>query len=158
MNRRDPENVNRKPERKRSGLVWLCLIPILAAFIVCYLRFPLLHNDDHVPVIRHIARTGDWPGVLTYRSAMHSLLYHTAAAGIYRLLDWSTPLVGIPPDRSGQLLNLVAMTGIAVTLIFILRELIEKPGPRIFALLTFGACTRWITAAVTIDKIGRAHV
>lgn len=131
---------------------WFWLIPILASFLVCYLRFPYLHNDDHPEIIEHIARTGHWPGVLEYRSAMHSLLYHTAGAGVYRLLQEVRPFLGIPPVRAGQILNLAGMTALTVILVFILRRLISSLSARIFALLVFGTSTRWIIASVTIDN------
>lgn len=153
MNYRDSEKQNSGVNRRYRGhREWFCLLPIVAAFIICYLRFPLFQNDDHQPVIEYIARTGAWPDVLEYRSSMHSLVYHTAAAGVYRLLKWGEPFLTIPSVRAGQLINLLGMGGIAILVIFILRRLLPDLRARIFALLVFGSSTRWIIAAVTIDN------
>ena len=131
---------------------WLWLLPAIAAVLVCYFRFPELHNDDHPGIIQYIAETSLWPEVEQFRSAQHMLYYHTAVAGIYRFLAWAEPVLKIPPARAGQLLSLACMFGIMALLIPILRLLIPDYRARVLSLLVFGASTRWITMAVTIDN------
>ena len=131
---------------------WLWLIPAVAAVLVCYYRFPELHNDDHPEIIRYIAETGRRPAVEQFRSAQHMLYYHTAAAVLYRFLDRSEPVLGIAPDRAGQLLNLACWLGLTALLVPILRLLVKDFWARVFSLLVFGASTRWMTMAVTIDN------
>ena len=131
---------------------WFWLLPAVAACLICYLRFPVLENDDHSPIIRYIAETGEWPSVLQYRSAQHTPYYHTVSAGLYRLLKYAYPVFNIAPDRAGQLVNLTGMFCLMVLLVFILRLLIPDKRARILALLIFGASTRWVTMSVTIDN------
>lgn len=127
---------------------WPWLIPALAACLICYLRFPVMDNDDHYPIIRSIAQTGQWTSVTEFRSAQHMLYYHTISAHLYRALD----RLSVHPDRAGQLVNLAAFFGLMILLVPILRSLVSDLRARIAALLVFGASARWITMSVTIDN------
>ena len=131
---------------------WLWLLPAVAACLVCYSRFPELHNDDHPAVIQHIAETGCWPQVEQFRSAQHMLYYHMVSAGLYRFLVWAKPILKIPPARAGQMVSLICMFGLMALLIPILRILIHDFRARVLSLLIFGASTRWMTVSVTIDN------
>ncbi|MDP8236489.1 MAG: hypothetical protein P9M08_08895 [Candidatus Erginobacter occultus] len=131
---------------------WWWLIPTVAACLVCYLRFPALENDDHSPIIRQIAETGDWPHVLAYRSAQHTPYYHTVSAFLYRALQAAAPIFPVSPDRAGQLVSLACFLSLSIILVFILRRLIPDIRARICALLLFGSSTRWVTMSVTIDN------
>jgi len=131
---------------------WPWLIPAMVACLVCYFRFPELHNDDHPMIIKGIAETGSWPTVKQFRSAQHMPYAHTVAAGIYRLLESTHSFFNIPPRRAGQLLNLVSMFGIMALLVPILRRLVADYRARVLTLLVFGSSTRWMTMAVTIDN------
>jgi hypothetical protein len=142
-------------EMKKKGFwrsEWPWLIPALAACLICYLRFPVLENDDHSPIIRAIAQTGHWTSVTEFRSAQHMLYYHTLAAGLYRALEAAPAFLSVPPDRAGQLINLAAFIALMILLIPILRRLVADIRARIAALLIFGSSARWITMSVTIDN------
>lgn len=140
------------PKRPWWSYEWWWLLPAVAACIVCYLRFPVLENDDHPPIIRYIAETGEWPSVLKFRSSQHMLYYHTLSAYLYRALEYSAPILHIPPDRAGQLVNLAFFFSLMILLVYILRQLIPDYRSRILALLFFGSSTRWITMSVTVDN------
>lgn len=144
--------MNESSKRPWWSYEWLWLLPAVAACLICYLRFPVLENDDHSPIIRYIAEKGEWPTVLKYRSSQHTPYYHTVAAGLYRVLEYSAPLLHIPPDRAGQLINLTCFFILMILLVFILRKLIPDYRSRILALLIFGSSTRWITMSVTVDN------
>ncbi len=145
-------NEGMTPKKSFWRREWPWLIPAAAACLVCYLRFPVMDNDDHYPIVRAIAQTGQWPSVTEFRSAQHMLYYHTLAAYLYRFLDNAPAGLSVPPDRAGQLVNLAAFFGLLVLLVPILRRLVSDLRARIAALLIFGSSTRWITMSVTIDN------
>jgi len=144
--------MNENPKRPWWSYEWWWLLPAVAACLICYLRFPVLENDDHSPIIRYIAETGEWPSVLKYRSAQHTPYYHTLSAYLYRVLDYSPAVLNIHPARAGQLINLAFFFSLMIILIFILRRLIPDYRFRILSLLLFGSSTRWITMSVTVDN------
>ncbi len=134
---------------------WIFLLPLVAACIVAFLRFPLLMGDDHLKVVDFIAREHRWPPVPLYDrndQAQHTLLHHTIAAFVYRglmALGTSAPL---SPGRGVQLLSVLWALGIIPFVWLVLRRMIKDYFARVFAFLIFGTFTSWVSSSVTIDN------
>lgn len=134
------------------------LLPLAAAVLVAFLRFPLLQVDNNLGVIRHIAETGRWPEVTAgryagegLRQAGHAMLHHTLAAGIWRGME----VLGASPrtaDRGAQALSLLWALGTAALIWFLLNRLPLGRGPRRMALLSLGAFAGWIWTAVAVGN------
>jgi hypothetical protein len=134
---------------------WIFLIPVLAATFVAFLRFPLLQNDDHLKVVRFIAREWSWPPVpVNDRNdqAQHTLLHHTLSAAVYRGLARLAPGSSLVPARGVQAISLAYAVGIVIIVALVARRLIASPSARALAFLAFGSFTGWVRSSVTIDN------
>ena len=129
-----------------TGLLWGLLA---AACLICYFRFPeLLNDEDHVWIVKHIAHSGTWPHVLQWRSAQHSLVYHSLCAYAWGLLGWT----GLRAGRMAQGINLACFLGLAWYLSGFLRRIGVNGAARLLSLAVFASSTRWITMSVTVDN------
>jgi len=133
---------------------WVFLIPLAAACILAFFRFPLIQNDDHLKIVRYIADSHAWPPIMADQSnqARHTLVHHTLAAVSYELLRSILPETSRLPERSVQALSLLWALGIIALVWRIAREIIKDAEARVLAFLVFGTFTGWVISAVMIDN------
>jgi len=132
----------------------LFLLPLVLACLVAYLRFPLFQLDDHLAVIREIARTGSWPAPdgRELRMAQHPLFHHTSAALVWRGMEMLGESAPLRPDRAAQALSLVYALAIIPLLAGIVRIVVDEPGPRRMAFVVFGTFTGYVFSSVTVSN------
>ena len=134
------------------------LLPLAAAVLVAFLRFPLLQVDDNLSVIRYISQTGRWPEVTVtryagegFRQAGHAMLHHTLAAGIWRALEVAGASLRTAA-RGAQALSLAWALGTATMIWFLLSRLPLERAPRRMALFALGTFSGWIWTAAAVGN------
>ncbi len=141
-----------KPAGFGKDLIFL--LPLVLACLVAYFRFPLFQLDDHLAVIREIARTGSWPAPdgRELRMAQHPLFHHTAAALAWRGMELLGGTAPLRPDRAAQALSLVYGLATIPLLVAIVRAVIDDPDSRRMAYVAFGTFTGYIFSSVTVSN------
>lgn len=134
------------------------LLPLAAAVLVAFLRFPLLQVDDNLSVIRHIAETGRWPEVtgarfagVGLRQAGHAMLHHTLAAGIWRALEVAGASLRTTA-RGAQALSAAWALGTAALIWCLLNRLGLERAPRRLALFSLGTFAGWIWTGAAVGN------